>query len=124
MKNLKVWLVVAAVFVAGFVAGVVVTRAVVRRAVTQVVMNPDRLRLIIEKRMAARLKLDAEQRSKVDQILTRTQEDLKTLRQQFAPPFQVILANAQTDISAILTPEQNERFKEFREENRHLWQPK
>ena len=123
MKKLKVSIVLALVFVSGFVAGIVVTRAVMRRVVKQVVMNPDRLRLIIERRMTVRLKLDMDQRVKVDQILKRTQEDLQTLRQQFAPPFQTILSNAQTEISAVLTPEQRERFTKFREENRHLWQP-
>jgi len=122
MKTAKVWLLVALVFLAGVAVGVVSTRAVVRRMVTMVVNDPDRLRHLISKRMQHQLKLDADQRAKVDQVLEHTQEDLRTLRVDFAPRFHSIMSNAQFEISEVLTPEQRKRFDKFREENRHLWQ--
>ena len=123
-KKLKVWLVVAGVFVAGFAAGVVVTRGVVRHLVQRIVLHPERLRVLVEKRLTTRLRLDADQHRKVDQILAGTEGELKSLRQEFAPRFVAILTNAESEISGVLTPEQRERFKKFREENRQLWQPK
>jgi len=123
MKKLKVWLVVLGVFLAGFAAGVVVTRGVVRHVVQRIVLHPERMRVLIEKRLTARLRLDPEQHRKVDQILTGTEGELKSLRREFAPRFVAILTNAESEISDVLTPEQRERFKKFREEHRQLLQP-
>jgi len=124
MKKLKVWLVIALIFGAGFAAGVVVTRAVVRHFVKQVALNPNRLRDTIEKRMTARLQLDAAQQQKVHQILTDTEADLKALRQDFTPRFLGIMSNAETEVSAALTPEQREEFAKFLAENRQFWRPR
>ena len=123
MNKFKVWGVVALIFVAGFAAGVGVTGVAARRLVARAAANPDRLRTMIERRMATRLRLDREQRARLDQILIRTQGEVQALRGQFAPPFHHIMSNAQTEISAILTPAQEVRFQQFREENRYLWQP-
>jgi hypothetical protein len=49
---------------------------------------------------------------------------LKDLRHQFAPSFQTIMSNTQAEISAVLSPEQRERFNRFREENHPFWQPR
>ena len=124
MKKLKVWAVVALVFLGGFVSGVVATRVVVRRVVMQIVTNPNRVRSLIEKRMAVRLRLNAEQRGKVDEILTRTQADLNALKGDFTPRFTSIMSNTESEISATLTPEQQERLRRFFQEHRHLWQPR
>jgi uncharacterized membrane-anchored protein YhcB (DUF1043 family) len=124
MNKLKLWLVVALVFLAGFAAGVVTTRAVVRRMVSQAVLNPDRVRELIEKRITAKLGLDNEQQAKVHGVLAKASGELKDLRGDFQPRFRAIMSNAESEISAVLTPEQRERFKKFREENRHLWQPR
>jgi len=124
MKKLKVWLAIAAVFVAGFVAGVVVTRGVVRHFVREIVMNPDRVRDLIEKRMAANLRLDREQRAKAHDILLHTQGELRSLRGAFQPRFEAIMEHAQSEIAATLTPEQRQKLEKFREENQHLWRPR
>jgi hypothetical protein len=123
MQKAKIGLVIALIYFAGIATGVVATRAVVRRMVATAVQNPDRVRILIEKRLTRRLKLDAGQQDKVDQILTRTQTELRSLRHEFGPRFQAIMGDAQTEIAALLSPEQRERFDKFRAENRHLWQP-
>ena len=122
MSKLKVLLVIIVVFVAGFAGGVVVTRAVVRHWVRQVIANPERLRGLVEKRMTGRLNLDAAQRQKVDDILSRSQGRITELRQEFAPSFRNITSNAVVEISGVLRPEQRERFRKLFEENRPLWQ--
>jgi hypothetical protein len=122
--GLKVGLLVGLIFTAGMITGMVTARAIERRYIAQMLTHPTALRILIERQMAVRLRLNQEQRVKVDQILFRTQEQLKDLRQQFGPQFQTIMSNAQAQISAQLTPEQQERFKKFREEHRKLWEIK
>jgi len=122
MKKLKPWLVILLVFVAGFAAGVVVTRAVVRRTVQTALTNPDRVRELIERRLAARMKLEAAQREKVHAALAESQRELRELRQEVAPRFRGILSNTEAQIAVVLTPEQRERFAKFKEENQRLWQ--
>ncbi len=122
MKKLKPWLVILLVFVAGFAAGVVVTRAVVRRTVQTALTNPDRVRELIERRLAARMKLETAQREKVHAALAESQRELRELRQEVAPRFRGILSNTEAQIAVVLTPEQRERFAKFKEENQRLWQ--
>lgn len=122
MKKLKPWLVIALVFVAGFVGGVAVTRGVVRRTVQTALANPDRVRELIERRLAARMPLDAGQREKVRAALAGAQRELRDLRQEFAPRFREILSHAESRIVLVLTPEQRARFEKFKEENQRLWQ--
>jgi len=122
MQKLKIGLVLALIYFAGLATGIVATRAVVRHMVAAAVQNPERVKVLIEKRLTRRLGLDAGQQTKVEQILNHTQSELRSLRQDFGPRFQAIMLNTQTEISAILTPEQQARFDRFRAENRHLWQ--
>jgi hypothetical protein len=124
MKQLKPWLLILLVFCAGFAGGVVVTRGVIRHAVRQAVGNPDYARDKIERRLAWKLGLDTAQRARVHDILVNTQHDLRSLRAEFQPRFAVIMAGAQTNIAAALSPAQQKRFEEFLGENRQLWQPK
>jgi hypothetical protein len=122
MQKLKIGLVIALIYVAGAATGVVATRAVVRHMVAAAVRNPERVKALIEKRLTRRLNLDPGQQAKVEKTLNQTQNDLRSLRQDFGPRFQAIMLNTQTEISAVLTPEQRERFERFRDENRSLWQ--
>ena len=122
MKMAKVWLLVAFVFFAGMAVGVVSTHAVVHHMVQAAINDPDRVRHLIGHRLTRQLKLDSQQRARVDEILERSQKDLKDLRIDFAPRFYSIMSNAQTEISQVLTPDQQKRFEKMREENRRLWQ--
>jgi uncharacterized membrane-anchored protein YhcB (DUF1043 family) len=123
MKTLKPWLVILLVFVAGFAGGIVATRATVRHYIHQALNRPEQARDMMEQRMVRRMQLDAEQRRKVHQILVRRQAELRGLRQEYGPRFFQIVSNADWEISAALTPEQRERFEEFREQNRRLLPP-
>jgi hypothetical protein len=121
MKSLKPLLLLLIVFVTGFTGGVVSTRAVVRHFVRHAVRDPDFMRSVVEKRIALRLRLDAEQRAKLHAVLLQTQGELKTLRQDFQPRFVTIIDHTQTEIDTLLTPDQRVRFEELKAENRPWW---
>jgi O-antigen ligase len=116
MKKLKVWLVLALVFLAGFAGGVVVTRVVTRRVIAAVIAHPELVRVKIERDLNRNLKLDARQRERVHQILTGAHDRLKALRQDFQPQFVSIVQDTRTEISAVLTPEQQKKFEQFQAE--------
>lgn len=113
MKKLKVWLVLALVFLAGFAGGVVVTRVVTRRVIAAVIAHPGLVRVKIERDLNRNLKLDDRQRERVHQILTGARDRLKTLRQDFQPQFVSIVQDTRTEVSAALTPEQQKKFEQF-----------
>jgi DNA polymerase IIIc chi subunit len=92
----------------------------VRHFIREAANRPDTVRDMMEMRMVRRLQLDTEQRRKVHQILVNRQSQLRDLRQEFAPRFFEIVSNADSQISATLTPEQRERFQQLREQNRRF----
>jgi hypothetical protein len=114
MKKLKLGLLIAFIFIAGFVSGIVVTRVVVRHFVQRALAHPEMIRAMIERRLTRNLRLDADQQVKVHNILLNTHEQMDALRQQFRPGFTNIIQNTVSQISAILTPEQQEKFDRLR----------
>ncbi len=121
MKHLKLVIVLALVFAAGFAGGVATTRAVFRHFVQRAVKDPDFMRATIEKRAAMKLRLDAQQRDKLDAILRHTQTELKDLRGEFQPRFLEIISHTEAQVEDILTPAQKERFEKLRAEHQHWW---
>jgi uncharacterized membrane-anchored protein YhcB (DUF1043 family) len=124
MKNFRLWLVLLLVFTAGVVAGTVVTRAVNRKYIHQAVADPNRVREAVARRLFSRLDLQPEQRREVGVILRETQVELRDLRTNYVPRFLIVMSNAESRVNATLTPEQKEKFRKFREENRQLWMPR
>ena len=122
MKTFKLIFLMALVFFAGAVAGVVATRAVVRHTVREAVTHPERVQVVIERRLAWRLRLDDDQRAKLHDILSDTHGQLTDLRRQYRPQMVSILKSTDSQISALLTPAQQERYEKFKEENRPLLQ--
>jgi len=123
MKRFRPWTVVALVFLAGVVFGVVATRIVVRRIVRTAILQPERMRERIERDLTRKLKLTEEQRPNVHATLIQAHERLQALRQEFQPRFVLIITQAQQEVSAVLTPEQRERFEKFKRETRPFWRP-
>src|SRR5215475_840663 len=113
MKTLKVWLVLLLVFLAGFAGGVVATRIVVRKIVQTAIRHPELVRHRIELSLDRRLRLDPQQREQVGQILAETQDRLKALRKEFQPQFADIMQETRGKISAVLTPEQQQKFDAY-----------
>lgn len=113
MKTLKIVLVIGLIFAAGFVAGVVTTRVVVRHFVQRALANPDLLTERIARDLNRSLRLDAEQRVKVEQILTAAHSRIKTLRLQVQPQLIGVVHDAKADIKEVLRPDQQARFDEY-----------
>jgi hypothetical protein len=122
MKTFKLILLLALVFLAGIVVGVVGTRAVVRGIVREVVLHPEKIQTVVERRLTRQLHLDNEQQVKLHGILTDTHGQLRDLRSQYAPQILLLLSNANEQITDILTPEQQAQFEKIRERNQWLTQ--
>ncbi len=120
MAKMKVWVVIAAVFLAGFASGAVTVRAVTRRFVAKAAQDPVRMLAVIERRMNNHLHLDVDQRKKAHEILARHQAEIQQLREDFAPRFSTIVSNVNAEISTLLTPDQKEKFDRFKLENRQI----
>ena len=110
MKSLKIWLLLALVFLAGVVAGVVGTRAMVRHAVQNAILHPEKFQVMLERNLTRKLELDNGQRVKLHQILAATHTDMKNLRREYQPRFFEVVSNAEGQITAILTPGQQAQF--------------
>ena len=122
MKTFKVWLLLTLVFLAGFAGGIVVTRGVVRHLILDTLRDPGIVQLRIERDLTRRLRLDRAQRVQVHEILRGSHERLQKLRQEFQPQLVAVMQDTRTQISAVLTPEQQKQFEEFQIENRPVLQ--
>ena len=61
-------------------------------------------------RLSRELDLDASQKTRVEAIVRRSEEEMRALRQQFRPQFEEILAKGRQEIRAELRPDQQQRF--------------
>ena len=121
MKSFKPALLLLLVFLAGIVVGVIGTRAVVRQVIRSVVANPNLFWTRIERTLTADLKLNAEQRARVHQILAETHDRVKTLRNEYQPRLLPVIEQARSDINAALTSEQRAKFDKMLKEKERLW---
>jgi len=78
----------------------------------------------MERELERRLDLTGEQRTKVQWILKESHEHIKDLRREFQPRFVSIVEEAESGISAVLSPEQQQRFQKLIGEKEVLWKPK
>jgi uncharacterized membrane-anchored protein YhcB (DUF1043 family) len=123
MKNLKLILLVALIFSAGVATGVVSTRLMVRRFVQRAIVQPELMREKIGQDLTRRLRLDAGQREKVQKILANAHTRIQAARQEFQPQFTGAVRDAATEINGLLTPEQRERFAQYRAANARFFAP-
>jgi Spy/CpxP family protein refolding chaperone len=120
MKNCKSILLLALVFFAGIAVGVVGTRTATRHFLQRAFAEPERFQLLIERDLTRKLVLDETQRVKLHAVLTDSRGQLRALRQEYQPQMVLVLSNADAEISALLTPEQQVRYEKFKEANRPL----
>jgi len=100
------------IFVLGFAAGVLALNVYRRVAGAD---RPPRDRF---EQMARRLNLSDDQKTKVQQILGDTREQVRALRRESEPKFNEIRRQADTRLQEVLTPEQWQQFQKDRQEMR------
>jgi len=123
MKTFKLLLLVGLVFLAGAVAGVVGTRIAIRHWMRSALQRPQMVQMLIEHRLKRQLRLDTNQQAQVHQILTDARGQFRGLRQEYRPQVVLIVSNADAEISALLTPAQQEQFEKMKQRNHSLLQP-
>ena len=101
----------AVIFVLGFAAGILALN--VYRAWAARMSPRDRF-----EQMATRLQLNADQKTKVQQILSDTREQLRELRKESEPKVTDIRRQADERMQQVLTPEQWKQFQTIRDEMR------
>jgi Spy/CpxP family protein refolding chaperone len=114
MKQFKSWLLLALIFLAGMVVGVVGTRVVVRHFVRDAIMHPEKVQAVMERNLTRRLRLDDGQQSKLHQILSDAHGEMKALQREYQPRIFEVVSNADGQIAAILTPEQQAKFEQLK----------
>jgi len=106
----QVRLATALIFVVGFAAGILTLN--VYRGWARSMGGPrDRF-----EQFSQRLKLNDDQKAKVQQIFTDTRDQLDALRKESEPRMQEIRNQADERIRQVLTPEQWQQFQKMREE--------
>ena len=122
MKSFKVIGLLALVFIAGFAGGVVATRVMVRRMVVTAMAHPEQThevaRVRVERNLDRKLRLNPPQRDQVHKILKESRDKVRVVREEFQPQINAIMLDTRTNISAILTSNQQKSFNEFLADNR------
>ena len=116
MKYLKPIILLVLVFAAGIAVGVVYTRYETRRTIRDAIRQPEMVRTRIVRDLARQLDLDAVQRTKIDEILISTQQQIATAKKERFPRYRLIFADTQYRISEILTPDQRVKFEKIQSE--------
>jgi hypothetical protein len=116
MKYLKPIALLLLIFIAGISVGVVGTRYVVRRNIRDAVRQPEKVRLRIERELTRELALDANQQTKLDEILISLQQEIAKARAERQPRIRPILVDTQRRITELLTPEQQLKFEKYQAE--------
>ena len=101
----------AVIFVLGFTAGILALN--VYRGLARAGGSRDRMEQLTE-----RLNLTADQKTKVEQILSDTREQLRALRRESEPRVVEIRRQADERMQQVLTPEQWTQFQSVRGEMR------
>ena len=99
------------IFVLGFAAGILALN--VYRGLARNSTPRDRF-----EQLAERLDLNAEQKTKVQQILGDSRDQLRALRRESEPRVNEIRSQADARLQEVLTPEQWQKFQTMRNEMR------
>lgn len=119
MKNWKAIAGVCLVFVLGMVAGGFLTVHVITKRIQRIVQGgPQAVNQIIVKRLTKRLDLDADQSSKLMDILVDARKDIRSARAQISPQLKQIMDDSESKVRAMLKPEQQKKFDEVLENNK------
>ena len=115
LSKWKLVLYLAAIFAAGSVSGwVVATKSAKQKAFTA--PQPREITKSLRDRLHAKLNLSPEQAEQIDAIIERTSADLQTIHGENIKRIRQGINNRNTQIAAVLTPEQQKRFEQIEKE--------
>ncbi len=107
----QIRLAAAVIFVLGFVAGILALN--VYRGLARNIAPRDRFEQLSE-----RLQLNADQKTKVQQIFSETREQLRSLRKEQEPKVSEIRKQADDKLQQVLSADQWKQFQSVRDEMR------
>jgi hypothetical protein len=114
MKKWKAIIGVVLVFVLGALSGAIVSHGVYRHKVDALIYGGHEARRAeIVERMSCRLKLDRDQRAKLESIMKDTHKEMLEARRPIEPRIDEILARTETRVREILRPDQMDAFNKF-----------
>ena len=119
MKRSIALLSVVAVFVVGVAIGIVGTHLFYAKTFRRPDDGPPGFmgRSFVD-RLDRHLDLTADQRRQIDEILRQRREEAESFRSEMEPRLRELFEATEAGIEAILTPEQQERFRQLRETRR------
>jgi hypothetical protein len=124
MKNAKPIIGIMLVFALGAASGAVATHMFHRdRMETFIKGGPESREEFIVSRLSRKLDLDTRQQTQVRTIVHENHRAMREVRKQQHPQIQAILDQGQSRISAVLRPEQQEKFRQIIEERRKHHSP-
>ena len=125
MKTLKRILGVLLIFLFGVFIGAAITGAGVAQKIREVVLGgPEPVMDFIVKRLDHELKLDDEQRRKLQAIMDDAHIQLRQSRAKIQPEVEATLLEAEQKTRAILYPNQVKKFDEIVSRGRERWKAK
>ena len=114
MKSIKPIIGLILVFILGATSGSLVTYMVMQSRLESIVAGgPHAREDVLITRLSKELDLDSQQREQVGAIIHETHEDMRQIRQKSRPQIEALLADSQLRISALLRPEQQDKFKKI-----------
>ena len=123
MKHWKSIVAVCAIFIFGLTCGVLVTLRVIDHKLQNVARGgPEAVRALVLQRLTRQLHLSDEQRQKVSAITEKAMRQLVDARRRVAPEAGQAMEHAESDIRAVLTPGQAEKFDQMAQRRRVFWQ--
>lgn len=112
------------IFVFGVIIGAAGKNAAIAKKAKEVMMGgPESVMEVVVKRLDSDLKLDAEQRRKLQTIVDDAHIKLRQSRARVQPEIDAALSEAEERVRAMLYPNQVEKFDKLVNRSREQWKP-
>ena len=117
------WLFALLIFAGGAACGAGVTVVVIARVAHHVLMHPEEAPRRIAMRLSHRLDLSKEQTAQVEKIIRNRQGQIGEIRRDMQPRIETQLTRLESDIAAVLTPPQQQKWHALVATLRSNWLP-
>jgi hypothetical protein len=105
------WLLAMLIFVGGAACGTGLTVVIAVRVIRHALQHPEAAPARITARLSRQLSLTSAQAARVERIIAARQQALQRIRRQVQPEVETQLTGLETEISEVLTPAQQTRWK-------------